>query len=180
MSTDAVAAPQDEPAPKAARPKATFDHLKRSTTRARTTVTLCMDGALQAEFEAADAHLREVSRASLREKPSFGDADPVMAAAEVVEAIRERMVESEFTFTLEAMSARKYSDLQAAHPPRKAEGDHPSPDEGLPFNQDTFVPALLSATVVELWAAAYRVNVRGTDVPFSALAYRTLHNTEQS
>lgn len=132
-----------------------LEQLRSKTTRPRTSRKLCMDGALQVEFEAAQARLEALSRESLKNPGGFAGAaeDPMTEAADEVASLIERMAESVEVFTFEALPPKAFADLQLAHPPRK--------DIREDWNQDTFVPALIAATCIEDQAQAVEVTVAG-------------------
>jgi hypothetical protein len=184
-----------------------LDKLRGKYQPARTTRELCMNGALQAAFEEAQHELEAVNRRKTFESLSFGDVDPVRVAAEKVEAIREAMAGSMETFTFQAMGSKAYADLLIQHPPRKDVQEPWNSDtfvpaliaaccvdpdldpsialdeENLPFDVDQareLCYMLSSAQLDELFDGAYRVNVKAVDVPFSALASRTVLSSDQS
>lgn len=166
--------------------------LAAKATLAERTVTLCLAGGLNAELEALEKRLRD---ADGWQRTALGEQDPRRALAEQVEALRERMKESEETFRFRALPRRAYSNLMAEHPPRKDR------DEAV-FNADTFPQALIAACGVDpefdgpedvdalfevlnegqriaLWDAAWQVNTSTVSVPFSVAASVILQSSEQ-
>lgn len=175
---------------------------------ARTTRELCMNAELQSAFEAAERDMQAANRAQLTgPTPSFGDVDPVREAAERVEAIREQMAGSMEVYTFQAMPSKAYHDLLLDHPPRKDVEEpwnsdtfvpaliaaccvDPDVDSSVALDPDNLpytvaearelCEMVSSAQLDELFDGAYRVNVKVVDVPFSALASRSLQRSDQS
>lgn len=158
-------------------------------------VPLCLRGDLLAEWDAASAALAEAQRQAQVED-SLDAGGPVPGLMERVEAIREQMAQSSVTFRLRAVSRRRWTALYAEHPPR--DGDKTDALTG--FNRDTFYDALTYECIVEpkitpqqwerladnlssaqfdtLAEAAWTVNRRDVDVPFSLAASRAPTRTE--
>ncbi|MGH3010180.1 MAG: hypothetical protein ACRDLM_12350, partial [Gaiellaceae bacterium] len=160
---------------------------------AEQSVTLCLRGDLNVKIEDLE---RELEAAKGWKPGSLADTDPARELAEQIEATREEMREHSHVFKFRAVAPKAWSDLLALHPPRK---DNDA--DGL-FNLQTFPSAVIAACAIEpemtaeqldrlaavlnqgqyddLFMAAWRVNTRATDIPFSGAAYAILHNTEQS
>ena len=125
-----------------------LDTLRAATPR-RHTVKMCMDGALQAEW---DSLLDELDAAAESDGQSGSLARPATAeVAERLDAIRDQVLASEvaFTFSHEALPWSKRIALQADHPPR----DGNAFDRVRGFNVETYYPALIRATCVSVTGA---------------------------
>lgn len=173
------------------------DALLAQARRPEKTVSLCLRGDLQAEFERLDVeHAKAVSSAT----DSLA-GNGALAIAQEMEALRDQMAESTLTVTLRALPRAEYSALVLAHPERRDEAGDPFPvDRDNGFNVETFYPALIRACVVdpeltetqwstlldetlsdrqfdELAYAAVGVNRGPVSVPFSPAASRTLRTS---
>lgn len=180
------------------KPASPLDGIVKSATRAERTVTVCVAGDLNAQFDTLEQELDRL----VGEKGVSLD-DPVDArrreVAEQIEDLRARMADHEHRFTFRALSSQAWSDLTAAHPAR--------PDVREPFNRDTFPLAAVAASLVsiddvpvthsetdlrELWnealntgqctalfEAAWEANTGRMSVPFSPLASATLAFTDK-
>jgi len=164
---------------------------------AERTATVCTRGDLNAEIEDLQRRLLEADRDFV--KQSLSDVSPARDLAAAIEALREQMQADEHVFKFRALSPVAWSDLLAEHPPRDGHEEV--------WNLETFPAACVAACCVaidgepetldvaeveslfgvlnskqrdDLFDAAYRVNVKSTDVPFSALASKILHSTAQS
>jgi hypothetical protein len=114
----------------------------RAATPTRKAVTMCVDGALQAEWDQAVEALDEAARADAN---TASLAMPASTAAfEHLDSLADRVAESEVTFTFAAdrLAWGEYLRLQAEHKPR--EGN--ALDRLRGFNVETFYPALIRAT----------------------------------
>jgi len=116
----------------------------RAASPSRKSVTMCVDGALQAEWDATKEELEDAGRA---------DADSgslaLPALTEVVnrlDDLRERVVASEVTFLFEKMPWTSKVALQAKHPPRS----NNIVDRIRGFNTETFYPALIKGSCVSV------------------------------
>ena len=161
------------------------------------TVTVCTRGDLNAEIEDLQRQLVQADRDFV--KQSLADVSPARGLAERIEVLREQMRADEHVFKFRALSAKAWSDLLAEHPPRHGHDEI--------WNLETFPAACVAACCVEidgeaetldaadvealfdvlnskqrddLFDGAYLANVRSADVPFSVLASKILHSTEQS
>jgi hypothetical protein len=118
----------------------------RAATPTRKDVTMCLDGALQAEWDKALADLDEAAQA---DGNSGSLALPaVTAAVDHLDSLRDRVQASEvtFTFAADSLSWGGYLRLQSEHPPR--EGNTLDRIRG--FNVETFYPALIRKTCVSV------------------------------
>lgn len=171
--------------------KRSFDDVLAQARPAQRSVTICLAGDLNVQVEELD---QQLSRELKSTHASLGSSGREREIAEQIEALREQMAEHEVTFTFRALSARKWSDLMAAHPGR------PGKDEA--FNTETFPDAMLAACAVEpemtveqvtsladslgnaefsaLFDCAWSCNQKSLDVPFSVLASRVLRESETS
>jgi hypothetical protein len=121
----------------------------RAATATRKAVTMCLDGALQAEWDKALEALDEAGR---KDADSGSLALPASKAAiDHLDALRDQVVASEVTFVFAAdrLSWSGYLRLQAEHSPR--EGNVLDKFRG--FNVETFYPALIRATCATVSSA---------------------------
>lgn len=160
-----------------------------------TTVTICLRGDLQAEFEDLERQLAAAREADTADSLTAGGQ--ARKVAQQIEALRKQMREHEVTVRFRARSQREYSDLLADHPPRK---DRKDLDDEFDVNWDTFPTALIAACAIEpkiteaqaerlrdaithqqwdeLFAGAYSVNRSKISVPKSVAASAILAATE--
>jgi hypothetical protein len=111
---------------------------------ARRSVTMCVDGALQAEWDAASDRLGDAAKAD-QDTGSLALPNLTKLVNELDE-LRERVAASEVTFLFEKMPWTEHIALRAQHPPR--------PDNLLDrirgFNIDTFYPEVIKASCVSV------------------------------
>ncbi|MBG0828558.1 hypothetical protein HS041_12340 [Planomonospora sp. ID67723] len=164
--------------------------------RPEKTVPICLRGDLQAEFEELERALK-----AARDRPSegtlAGGGAEAAAVAQQIMDLQEQMREHTTVFRFRGLSSKGYSDLVAQHPPT---------DEDKEKNQDTnwatFTPALVAACAVSptmtvedagqladaltqaqwdaLAMAAFSVNKRDIDIPFSFAASAVLQNSKKN
>lgn len=127
----------------------------RHASPARKSVKMCVDGALQAEW---DATLDELDHVDLESNGGSLAQPAVTAIAERLDALRDKFRASEVTFHFEKMPWAQRLSLQADNPPR----DGNTADQIRGFNAEAYYPALIKASVVSV------VGVDGeevTDIP---------------
>lgn len=176
------------------------DKIRRARLAERT-VPLCLDGALVAEIEAAE---RELKRLTERPPvDSLEGGGELRAAAGRVEQLREQMAESTVEFRLRAIPGNRWQAVLDEHPPRRDEGGTVDVrDRAIGVNVDSFFPALVRRCLVspelddedwtalfgsdevdgaltdrqcdQLYDAAWALNRKEVDVPFSLAASRIL------
>lgn len=115
-----------------------LDTLKNASARTRE-VTLCVDGALQAEYERLKESLEEAAE---KDVTSASLADPgqnVREAVEALAAVEERMQAALVTFKFRQLPWTQRLALQAEHPPR----DGNIGDGFRGYNVETFIPVLI-------------------------------------
>lgn len=155
------------------------------------TVPICLRGDLTAEFEELEQQLEE----ALRVPASSLEGDGSAGIAERIEALRAQMQAHTYRFRLRAMPHPVWRAFCAEHPPRKDdEGAVDERDRLLGVNTETFWTALVHRSVVDpvlsadewttlgealtdrqfsdLADAAWALNRRDVDVPFSPAASR--------
>ncbi|MEU4782841.1 hypothetical protein [Micromonospora sp. NPDC023633] len=156
------------------------------------TVPICLRGDLVAEFEDLERQLED----ELRTPAVSLEGDGSGAIADRMEALRAEMQAHTYPFRLRAMARPAWRAFVAAHPPRKDDaGEVDERDRIIGVNIETFYPALVRASVVDpqlddaQWArlldevltdrqfdelanAAWGLNRREVDVPFSPAASR--------
>lgn len=184
------------PAP--AKPKQNFAALLAAAKLPETIVPICLRGDLAAEHEALDRQLRK-----LLDTPStkFG-GDGRGELQHRIRDLEAEMEQATVDFRLRAMSRREWHALVAEHPPRIGpDGKVDETDAAIGVNVETFFEPLVRRCLVEpevddeqwtelaealtsrqfdgLWDAAWRLNRRDVDVPFSFAASR-LNTTSEA
>lgn len=128
----------------------------RAATPQRTTVTVILDGALQAEWDALNDQLPLAAAEDA--KRSMADIPATTKIVEALDTIRDRVAASEVTFHLERIDWTLRVAMQGAHPPRPGN----TLDRLNGYNVETFTPALIRASTTKI------VGVDGdaaTDIP---------------
>lgn len=159
------------------------------------TVQICLRGDLAADFEQAE---KDLSDAENQRVDSLDGGADVAAIAERIEGLRRQMLEHTYPFRVRALPQREFRAMRADHPPRQVPGGDGEPavhedDSGFGVNMITFFDALIRKCVVDpelgddewdvllgekltsnqydtLALAAWFVNVRDVDIPFSYAA----------
>ncbi|MFB4280851.1 hypothetical protein ACBJ59_36565 [Nonomuraea sp. MTCD27] len=173
--------------------------IKAKLRRPERTVTLCLVGDLQAQYEQLERDLaRARDKASEGTLASGANADATRIAREI-QALQEEMREHTETFRFRGLARRAYRDLIAAHPPTDEQVEkNPEVD----VNWDTFGVSLITACCIshdlnedevgelvdELTAAQYgsiftaaqAVNVIELDVPNSFTASAVLRASKRN
>lgn len=161
---------------------------------AERSVELCLRGDLYAQLQELERQLIE-AQAHDRVHAAL-DGGTTRPLAEAIEVLRQEMLDHTIVVKLRAMPRRAWTALVLEHPPR--EGNEQ--DRAVGINQETFFDACVRACVVEpelddddwrsldeamndaqwqsLATAAWAVNARDVDVPFSARASRILATSE--
>ncbi|MFI6302176.1 hypothetical protein ACIBCH_09915 [Amycolatopsis thailandensis] len=168
-----------------------LDTLLEESKPASATVRLCLRADLQADWERFDAELLKLKR-----RTSYTLAVEVTpeekALAEQIQALEEQMAAATVEMRVEALPRKAWRELCLEHQPR--EGN--AADAGLLVNTDTFYDALIGACLVDpvlskkqleklldklssyqfdkLCDAAWGVNRRDVEVPFSSTASHTI------
>lgn len=161
-------------------------------------VSVCLAADKVAEFEQLDAELAQARREA---GASLAGSSRAHELAEQIESLREEMTEATVDFRLRAMPRPMWRAFVAEHPPRKgADGHVDERDKFVGVNTDTFFPALIRRSTVspdlgdedwrilleekltdrqfdELSDAAWSLNRREVDVPFSPAASRILRSS---
>jgi hypothetical protein len=143
---------------------------------------LCLRGDLVAKTQDL---LRQLKDAQDREKTGSLDGGESLVLAREIDALRKEMQEHSITFVFRGLPRPQWTKLTTEHPPR--DGDEH--DRLLGLNRETFYEAMVRASLAEPvldeadWAAlepvlsdgqfqalanaAWAVNARDVDVPFS-------------
>lgn len=175
----------------------TFADLLATAKLPEITVPVCMRADLAAEHDQLD---RELTK--LIDKPStkFG-GDGRGELKQRIEALEAEMQANTYPFRLRGMSRPKWKAFVAEHPPRKADNGDPDPrDAAIGVDISTFFVALIRRSLVdpelidEQWAdlmgkitdrqfdtladAAWGLNRKEVDVPFSAAVYKLNRSSE--
>jgi hypothetical protein len=154
------------------------------------TVPVCLKGSLVAEYEELERQLPAASR----DGGSLSEPSEAVTIARRMEALRQEIAASSWTFRFRALPGTGYEELQRRHPPRK--------DKQELFNAETFPIALISACCADppmtedhvrrfkatvsdkqywdVYDTAVAVNRASVDVPFSKLAFDVLQGSEPS
>jgi hypothetical protein len=157
------------------------------------TITICLRGDLQAEFEDLE---RQLSAAEAAGDDTLAGNEQARHLAELIEAVRTQMREHEATFRFRGLPAKEYMDLLAQHPPTDEQREKGQTDA----NWDTWPTALIAACAADpamtveqagrlskavsqrqwddLWATAFAVNRSEVSVPFSLAASAILAGSE--
>lgn len=127
--------------PRKKKPKQSLEQLLATAQRPEKSIPICLRANLQAEYEKLDQQLQEAQTA--RRGMLTGGADGPGIAARMAE-VREEMQDALVQFRLRALSPKQFRKILAAHP---------STDGKKLFNDETFGPALVKATTVDVCAA---------------------------
>lgn len=111
--------------------------VRQEHTPAVASASVCLDGALLAEIEQAEAELES----SRKENDSLAGGSAELA--DRVLELHEQAKAKERRFTFASIGARKWSDLLSNHPPTKDQRK-----EGLDHNPDPFSRAAITASAV--------------------------------
>jgi hypothetical protein len=130
----------------------------KAASAARRQVTLCLDGALQAEHDELQKAFVQASIADQREGRGDNPSPATLAAADAMDEVIPRMRASEVAFTFERLPWARRLELQASHPPR----DNNLRDRVEGANEVTYMPALIRESCVSVKGAD---GVEVTDIP---------------
>jgi len=155
-------------------------------------VAICMNAQLFARMQELERDLRAAESEREAAGASLASGGPARELAEQFEAIRLEMVEHTLTFRLRALPRRKFTAAQAEFPPREGNAF----DGAAGTNIEALGEALVRRCVFEpdldeedwqildetlsdgqwqlLANAAWAINARDVDVPFSRTASRIL------
>lgn len=160
------------------------------------TVPVCLRMDLVARFEQLEKELADTAlETSNVDSMAPAGVDRRREIAEELVQLTEQMRASTVVFTFEAMPRRAFKKLVDAHVPR----DEVPADQNTGFNNDTIWEPLIRASLIdpkvtdEQWekldgklsfaqfdklaTAAFHVNTRGPDVPFSHAASLLLRSS---
>jgi hypothetical protein len=126
-------------AKKAATPRGIEDVLAMARPR-QTEVRLCLAGDLAARADQLAERIELLGDRS--GASSLADVDPRRALESELDEVHEAMRASEVVFRFRALGRTAYSDLLAAHEPRKGTDD-------ASWNNDTYPHALIAACCIE-------------------------------
>jgi hypothetical protein len=124
--------------------------LIHGATLAEDSAPLCLNGSIQREYEDA---LREVDRLEAEaEQPRrgkrLGQGSGLTEARAALDEIAGRMAPYILRLKLRAVSDEEFNRLKALHPPRNEGGEPHKGDQLFGANSETFLPALLRASIV--------------------------------
>lgn len=117
----------------------------------RRSVDLIADGGLEDELLRLEEQLAKAREADEREDGDAATAPQAPVIAEQILALQEQAKDSTVTFVFESIGRKKWTDLEASHPPSQKqlevaeEQDLPRP----PYNPDTFCVAAMAESLVE-------------------------------
>lgn len=158
------------------------------------TVPVCMHADLTAEHEELERQLEE---ARTRPRDSLAAGSSAAQLSGQISDLEEQMRDHTVTFKLQALPRPKWKKLVGEHQPRKGDdGGVDERDKYIGVNSETFFPAMIRACTVEpeladdVWQllfdekltdrqfdelsdAAWSLNRRDVDVPFSRAASLT-------
>lgn len=155
----------------------------------RTRTTICFDTDLVIEIGRLEDQIRD-----LTQSPQQSAADPVGPLAEKVLELRGQAQASEVEFVFKSIGRLAGRELIRDHPPTKEQKAELGEGESLPWNPETYPPALLAAScesvrngtvawwirkcdewgdgqVARLWQAALSAQQGANDVPKAAHAF---------
>lgn len=160
-----------------------------------TTVMICLRGDLAADHEAAERELRQAQDRTPDSLAGNGAGD----IADRITALEDQMREHTYEFRLRALPRLAWRELVAEHPPRKGDDGKVVDADLIGVNADTFYDAIIRACLVdpelddgefgqltgsvtdrqydELAEAAWGLNRREVDIPFSHAASRARQAT---
>ncbi|MBP2704396.1 hypothetical protein JOL79_11285 [Microbispora sp. RL4-1S] len=160
--------------------------------RPERTYRLCLRADLQSQWEETERQLKLAERENVNSLA--GKSKKTRELAQQCRALEEEMEASTETLLLRGLSAKRFSDLLAAHPARKGKDEI--------FNPDTFGVALLAASAAapemteeqagrlvdaitqgqwnDLFNTCWLLNRSSVDVPFSRSASEHLPGTKTS
>lgn len=166
--------------------------------RPEKTVPICLAGDLQAEFEDLERDLKVARDQPAEAGTLAGGANPLATnlARQIME-LRERMREHTRVFRFRGLPRAEFKALADEHPPSED-----AAKDGADVNWDTFPVALVAACAVDpqmseaeagqladaltqaqwdsLASAAWGVNKRDVDVPFSYAASAVLQSSKKN
>lgn len=119
-----------------------IDEFIRHAIRPEKALRLCPRGDLTGALDVAE---RELAAARGRRSTSLSDDTGVAAAQTRVDELRAQVDIASVTFTLRGVSARQWSDLVAANPPR----DGNAGDQAYGYNTDDLFTALVAACLID-------------------------------
>lgn len=168
----------------------TFRDLLAEARLPESTIEICLRGDLVAEHEQAERDLEQAEKATTDSLAGNGTAE----IAERIEALEAEMRASVYTFRLRALPKPRWRALCAEHPPRRDEDGSILPEDRPGVNAETFFDAIIRACLVDpeltddewaqladaltdrqfddLFDAAWGLNRREVDIPFSRAASR--------
>jgi hypothetical protein len=171
--------------------------------RPETRVSFCLDGDLQAAYEAADAEFANLSTRKLIDERLNGQAKE--SAQRLVE-LEAQMQESTVSFVLRGMPRGEWGQLTAEHGPKEGNttdkhygynmeavmtiaipksivGVENSKGERLPFNVtdewEALAADMTDAQYEDFVLGVLKVNKGRSDVPLSLSAFRMMQDSEQ-
>lgn len=160
------------------------------------TVPICLRGDLVADHEQAERELEQAEQKAVDSLAGSGAGQ----IAQRIEALEEQMREHTYDFRLRALPRAGWRALVDRHPPRRDEQNAIVDTDRIGVNAETFYPAIVRACLVDpvldeaqwqtlvdsltdrqfedLADAAWALNRREVDVPFSRAASRTKAATD--
>jgi len=110
--------------------------------RIETTVELCLDGSLYAEWKQAQAELEQSKKKAVVDDRLNS---PVRTLAAQIQDLEAKVVKETVTFTVRAMSRKEWREITLANPPREG---NDLDKNGYGFNVDAVMEAAIPRSVV--------------------------------
>lgn len=176
-----------------------IEDLKAKVRRPEKSVTLCLAGDLQVDFERLERELAQ-ARETVPSGTLAGGTNPeATRIAQEIQALQAEMREHTETFRFKGLTRREYSDLVTATPPTDEQREE-NPEADVDW--DKFGVALISACCIShkmteaeagelvdiltaaqynsLFQAAQAVNILGLDIPNSFTASAVLAGSRKN
>lgn len=178
--------------------KSTLENFKAMLGEARLperTVPICLRGDLAADHEQLERQLAQAEKTGATSLEGSGAGD----LADRILAVEADMREHTYEFRLRALPRARWRALVAEHPPRKDDDGGVVDADRIGVNADTFYDAIVRACLVDpeltdgewetltgaltdrqcddLAEAAWDLNRRDVDIPFSRAASRMRRTT---
>lgn len=157
----------------------TWAKVEKASTPVETSATVCVRGDLALEHERLEAELQRAQQEDLRENR----APVAPQIAQQIVDLEAELAEYQVEFRFRGLGRKAFTDLIAAHPVTPEQQEQAG-DVDLPWNVETFPPALVALTCVEPKGvtedAAYRASVTWTLGQWAKLWRACIHASQGS